>query len=429
MIYLHVPFCRSFCTYCDFYSEIACRGRDAQLFEAYTAAVCAEASLRRDEIEATRDLNTLYVGGGTPSVLPPVCLQQIVLSLTASAGDCQQVASDGRFRSVARTNSFARQGQACCRSQTFSEFTIEVNPEDIVEKGPAYVRELMDLGVTRISMGVQSLDDGILRWMNRRHDAAHARQAFRILRDAGVKNISVDLIFGLSQLSEATLTETLREIVAWRPEHVSAYQLSIEEGSALGKLVREGRYEEASQEQCAAQYRFLCDGLRAAGYGHYEISNWALPGFEAVHNSAYWTRHPYVGLGPGAHSFDGHTRSWNIDALPPAQAAVAPEKCATLGIIRGRGPSPDGRGPAQPDVFGGKLPLRGGQEELSEQEAWEETVMLGLRTARGVAEGLLDAGKAAAMLADDRLERLPGGRVRSPENHWFVSDDIIADLL
>ena len=371
MVYLHVPFCRSFCTYCDFYSEIACRGRDAQLFEDFTAAVCAEASLRRDEIEATRDLNTLYIGGGTPSVLPLSLLRKMAAASLMTGG------------------------------APFTEFTVEVNPEDIVEKGAAYVRGLLELGVNRVSMGVQSLDDGILRWMNRRHDAAHARQAFRILRDAGVKNISVDLIFGLSQLSEATLAETLREIVAWRPEHVSAYQLSIEEGSALGKMVREGRYEEATQEQCAAQYRLFCDGLHAAGYGHYEISNWALPGFEAVHNSAYWSRHPYVGLGPGAHSFDGHTRSWNINALPPAQA----------------------------DVFGGKLPLRGGQERLSEEEAREETVMLGLRTARGVPEELIDAAIAAEMLADGRLERLPGGHVRIPENQWFISDSIIADLL
>lgn len=443
MIYLHVPFCRSFCTYCDFYSEIACRGRDAQLFEAYTAAVCVEASLRRDEIEATRDLNTLYVGGGTPSVLPPAYLRRLVASLMTGGVPPVPPASR-RSDSSRQASCHPEQGEG----SPWAEFTLEVNPEDIVEKGPAYVRELMDLGVTRVSMGVQSLDNGILRWMNRRHDAAHARQAFRILRDAGVKNISVDLIFGLSQLSEATLTETLREIVAWRPEHVSAYQLSIEEGSALGKLVREGRYEEASQEQCAAQYRLLCDGLRAAGYGHYEISNWALPGFEAVHNSAYWTRHPYVGLGPGAHSFDGKVRSWNKDALPPATAATAPGNrasklacpstpCAPFqgdlslsgGIVRGRGPSSDGRGPAQPDVSGGSWPLRGGQERLSEEEAREETVMLGLRTARGVAEGLLEADKAAAMLADDRLERLPGGCVRIPENHWFVSDDIIADLL
>ena len=416
MVYLHVPFCRSFCTYCDFYSEIACRGRDAQLFEDFTAAVCAEASLRRDEIEATRDLNTLYIGGGTPSVLPPSLIRRLAAAALMTGG-------------------------------VSPEFTIEVNPEDIVEKGPDYVRELLELGVTRVSMGVQSLDDGILRWMNRRHDAAHARQAFRILRDAGVKNISVDLIFGLSQLSEATLTQTLREIVAWRPEHISAYQLSIEEGSALGKLVRDGRYEEASQEQCAAQYRLLCEGLRAAGYGHYEISNWARPGFEAIHNSAYWTRHPYVGLGPGAHSFHDRTRSWNERALrlysnphrfaePPMKGA-SPSTSVTGGdsvastFSESLADTPSRRltAPSLRSTSRQPLAWARGEEVLSEEEAREEAVMLGLRTARGVAEGLLDAASAAAMLSDGRLERLPGGRVRIPENHWFVSDDIIADLL
>ena len=356
MVYLHVPFCRSFCSYCDFYSEIARRGRDAQLFEAYTEAVCAEASRRRDEIEATRDLDTFYIGGGTPSVLPLNYLERLV-------GWCRPISS---------------------------EFTIEVNPEDIVEKGVAYVRGLLDLGVNRISMGVQSLDDGILRWMNRRHDAARARQAFRILREAGTDNVSVDLIFGLSQLTEDIFSRTLDEVLAWRPEHISAYQLSIEEGSALGRLVREGRYAEATQEQCAAQYALLCARLRAAGYLHYEISNWALPGREAVHNSAYWTRHPYVGLGPGAHSFDGKVRSWN--------------GCMS------------------------SLPLREGEEVLTEKEEWEETVMLGLRTARGVPEELLDAERAAPMLADGRLERA-GDRLRIPEDRWFVSDGIVAELI
>ena len=402
MIYLHVPFCRSFCTYCDFYSEIACQGRDAQLFEQFTDAVCAEASRRRDEIEATRDLNTLYIGGGTPSVLP--------LSYISSFADV-------------------------IGESPFTEFTVEVNPEDIVEKGEAYVQELLELGVNRVSMGVQSLDDGILRWMNRRHDAAHARQAFQILRHAGVENISVDLIFGLSQLSEATLAETLREIIAWRPEHVSAYQLSIEEGSALGRMVREGRYTEASQEQCAAQYRLLCDTLRDAGYLHYEISNWALPGREAIHNSAYWSRHPYVGLGPGAHSFNGQVRSWNAEALPPAQAATASGNrasklaCSPTPCTPFQGDSALSGGTVRGDVSGGSSPLRGGSEVLSEKEIREEEIMLGLRTAKGIPAEGLDATKAAEMLADGRLAQLPDGRIRIPENHWFVSDDIIADLL
>ena len=365
MVYLHVPFCRSFCTYCDFYSEIVCRGRDAQLFEAYTDAVCAEASRRRDEIEATRDLDTLYIGGGTPSVLPLSLLRKIISFLMSGGVPPELV-----------------------------EFTIEVNPEDIVERGPEYVRGLLGLGVNRVSMGVQSLDDGILHWMNRRHDAAHARQAFRILRGAGVDNVSVDLIFGLSQLSLQTLEATVSEVLEWRPEHISAYQLSIEEGSALGEMVRQGRYVEAPQEQCAAQYALLCEWLRAAGYVHYEISNWALPGREAVHNSAYWARHPYVGLGPGAHSFDGRSRSWN-----PSDLRAWPE----------------GADPAR--------------EILSETEAREEEIFLGLRTARGIPEELLEPSKAAPMLADGRLVRLPEGRVRIPEDHWFVSDDLIASLI
>ena len=400
MVYLHVPFCRSFCTYCDFYSEIACRGRDAQLFEAYTDAVCAEASRRRDEIEATRDLDTLYIGGGTPSVLPLSLLRKIINHLM-SGGVPPELA----------------------------EFTIEVNPEDIVERGPEYVRGLLGLGVNRVSMGVQSLDDGILLWMNRRHDAAHARQAFRILRGAGVDNVSVDLIFGLSQLSLQTLEATVSEVLEWRPEHISAYQLSIEEGSALGEMVRQGRYVEAPQEQCAAQYALLCERLRAAGYVHYEISNWALPGREAVHNSAYWARHPYVGLGPGAHSFDGTTRSWNNSILPPQQAATAPGNRATLGIVRGGTASEAQRwGRAQRDVSGGSWPLREGYETLSAAEAREEEIFLGLRTARGIPEGLCDPEKAAAALADGRLVRT-GDRLRIPEDRWFVSDDILTDLI
>ncbi len=329
MVYLHVPFCRSFCTYCDFYSEIACRGRDAQLFEAYTDAVCAEASRRRDEIEATRDLDTLYIGGGTPSVLPLSLLRKIISFLMSGGVPPELV-----------------------------EFTIEVNPEDIVERGPEYVRGLLGLGVNRVSMGVQSLDDGILRWMNRRHDAAHARQAFRILRGAGVDNVSVDLIFGLSQLSLQTLDATVSEILEWRPEHISAYQLSIEEDSALGEMVRLGRYIEAPQEQCAAQYALLCKRLRAAGYVHYEISNWALPGREAVHNSAYWARHPYVGLGPGAHSFDGTRRSWNAACLRQ-NGELPPETSGCAGPL----PSDDGPleglatgAPENASIFGVVMP-------------------------------------------------------------------------
>ena len=175
-------------------------------------------------------VNTLYIGGGTPSVLPLDVLRRIVDALLSS-------------RSL-------RRGENTVGAQSpFEEFTVEVNPEDIVEKGGEYVRGLLALGVNRVSMGIQSFDDGILRWMNRRHSAAGAVEAFRILRRCGVRNISVDLIFGLSQLADDVWKDTIERALELAPEHISAYQLSIEEGSALAKLVADGRYVEASDEQ------------------------------------------------------------------------------------------------------------------------------------------------------------------------------------
>ena len=396
MIYVHVPFCRSFCTYCGFYSEL-CSRKDPQqvqnrLFEDYADALCAEIAARQAEICTIRcpendsqisfSPDTLYMGGGTPSALPLAVLERIVRAL----------------------------GPA-----DYEEFTVEVNPDDVVAGGPEYVDGLRGLGVNRVSMGVQSFDDGILRWMNRRHDAAGAREAFRLLRAGGFDNVSVDLIFGLSQLSDDQWRDTVSEALALRPEHISAYQLSVEEDSALERMIKDGRYAEASDEQCRAQYDALCRMLSEAGYVHYEISNWALPGREAVHNSAYWRRVPYVGLGPGAHSFasapdSGGVRSWNSQEL------------------------------ARRDGDGRLQRWSSGQEVLSPREAAEETVMLGLRTAAGLPLGLLrslapaaplDAliSQGALSLSSDTADSFPGPRLRIPEDHFFVSDDIISLLL
>ena len=202
MIYVHIPFCRSFCTYCDFYSEVASKCRKAEealkqeaLFEQYADAVATEALVRASEVR--KDVNTLYIGGGTPSVLPLSALRRISDTLRSVTGDCP-----------------------------YEEFTVEVNPEDIVEKGHAYVEGLMNMGVDRISMGVQSFDDTILRFMNRRHDAAMARHAYHILEEAGVENISIDLIFGLPQLSDAVWQDTLDKALTISsrgdlPRHIS----------------------------------------------------------------------------------------------------------------------------------------------------------------------------------------------------------------
>ncbi len=500
MIYVHVPFCRSFCTYCGFYSEICSRKETQQvqnrLFEDYAEALCDEIDSRREEISAARGLSsaeaasseivgsgdrgtgnvlrtppkqalvppsyvaeggtvpstpvpgteggtsmqqeiptspdTLYIGGGTPSVLPPAVLERIVGAL----------------------------GPA-----TYREFTVEVNPDDVVAGGAEYVAGLLALGVNRVSMGVQSFDDGILRWMNRRHDAAGAREAFRLLRAGGFDNLSIDLIFGLSQLTETIWESSIDEALALGPEHISAYQLSIEEDSALEKMVTDGRYAEAPDEQCRGQYDILCRKLGEAGYVHYEISNWARPGREAVHNSAYWRRVPYVGLGPGAHSLafpgsaDPHSPrgeqkprfcSQEVPLQPQYEqnasfcSEVGDEQpkneqkhafCSSGGIRSWNSQELPRR-----EADGRLVRWRSGHEVLSEREAADETVMLGLRTAAGLPLSRLrdisPAHAVDALLAEGALVLVPtvpgipdAPFVRIPENHFFVSDDIIARLL
>lgn len=423
MIYLHVPFCESRCTYCGFFSVVpssailgdsggdsshrlpvasrpypgkwsavgnvaSCDEGASRLkvscFEAYADAVCEEIERRRDEIAKALSVNTLYIGGGTPSVLPLDILSRIVSSIDSLQGmgaPAEPVAARGQWE----------------------EFTFEMNPEDIVEKGEEYVRGLVELGVNRISMGIQSFNDAILRWMNRRHDSAGAEEAFRILRRCGVSNISIDLIFGLPQLTESIWADTVEKALALAPEHISAYQLSVEEGSALERMISKGILTEAADEQCRWQYDYLCSRLSEAGYRHYEISNFALPGREAIHNSAYWRRVPYVGLGPGAHSLSaGSVRSWNSRDLP----------------LR---------------LQDGSLKTYSKEEELlTTEDIRVERIMLPLRTDMGLQESELRslAGDYPVdrLLSEGALIRCEGS-LRIPEDHFFISDDIIRELI
>lgn len=415
MIYLHVPFCGSFCTYCDFYSEI-CRSRQA--FNEYADAVIAEIRDRRKELEmnmsAQDAVNTLYIGGGTPSVLPLDVLSRIV----------------GAVSQTERLSLVTEPVEVTTPTGLFDEFTVEVNPEDIVEKGREYVRGLLALGVNRISMGIQSFNDDILRWMNRRHDAGNAVKAFHILRESGVRNISIDLIFGISQLTDETWKDTIEKALELSPEHISAYQLSIEEGSALVKMVADGRYVEASEEQCRRQYDILCRCLGRSGYHHYEISNFAKPGFEAVHNSAYWRRAPYIGLGPGAHSLTGNVRSWNSQELPHRQqdetSSCNPDRISSC--------NPDStscqtssRNPS------GKLATYSRNfETLSPEDIRVERIMLSLRTDKGLKAtelySLADRAVINSLLSEGALEK-QGGSICIPEDHLFTSDEIIRELI
>ncbi len=377
MIYIHIPFCRSFCTYCSFYSELAhC---DAA-FDRFADALCSE--IRHRSGEVTEEVNTLYIGGGTPSVLPLSVLSRIVGTLKGLG-----------FRD-------------------FDEFTVEVNPDDIVAKGHDYVEGLLRLGVNRVSMGVQSFDDGVLRWMNRRHDAGTAVKAYRMLRSCGVDNISIDLIFGLGSVPgtvppEERWNRTMEQALdiagnGILPKHISAYQLSVEEGSALSDMAASGRWTEASDEECRRQYDGLCRFLHNAGYRHYEISNFALPGYEAVHNSAYWRYVPYSGFGPGAHSFlykDGSpVRRWN---------------------------SPDVK--AYIDAFAG------GSETLTAEQVRIEKIMLALRTDSGIGREYLESNASAdtvsALLRSGLLVPAGEDRLRIPESQFFISDTIISELI
>lgn len=387
MIYLHVPFCGSFCTYCDFYSEI-CRGGRA--FNEYADAVLKEVNDRREEIcmnmSAPGAVNTLYIGGGTPSVLPLDVLSRIV----------------GAVSQTERLSLVTEPVEVTTPTELFDEFTVEVNPEDIVEKGREYVRGLLALGVNRVSMGIQSFNDDILRWMNRRHDAGNAVKAFHILRESGVQNISIDLIFGISQLTDETWKDTIEKALELSPEHISAYQLSIEEGSALAKMVADGRYVEASEEQCRRQYDILCRCLGRSGYHHYEISNFAKPGFEAVHNSAYWRRAPYIGLGPGAHSLTGDIRSWNSQELPHRSTDGSPATYSRT------------------------------SETLSPENIRVERIMLSLRTDKGLEAAelysLADRAVINSLLSEGALEK-QGGSIRIPESRLFTSDEILRELI
>lgn len=371
-LYVHIPFCSSFCIYCDFYSEVA-----PERVDAYLEALSREAASRKSELSVPP--TTLYVGGGTPSLLSE--------------------------RQFSRLSEILRKNFDL---QAVEEFTVEANPDDITPEKLALWRSC---GVNRLSIGVQSFCDKHLKWMRRRHDSAAASRAFLLAREAGFRNISLDLIFGYAGLSMREWEASVEEALSLGPEHISCYQMMLEEGTPLTLLAEAGKYMEPPQEECAAQYASLQRHLAEAGYVQYEISNFALPGFESRHNSSYWRREPYLGLGPAAHSFDGaRRRSWNDPDLEAWLAAWNPAS---------------------------ESRRAGSFEILSDKDVFNETVMLSLRTARGLDLAELDPALLAearpafdAAIASGNLIPTPEGRLRIPSDRFFISDfAIIAEIL
>ncbi len=271
-LYFHIPFCKRLCGYCDFYRSVKLKYMP-DVVEAMHAELHAEHDFIKD-----KTIRTIYFGGGTPSLLAPSEIERFV-EQAKSIYDCSQL----------------------------EEVTVEVNPDDIT---PEYVAELRKTSVNRISMGVQSLDDRCLQFMGRRHTAVQAEKAVQLLQEAGYDNISVDVIFGIPGFGRTELEDTLQGVLAMNVQHISAYHLTIEENTRFGRMMAKGELVEL--DECCSESHFATVHrvLTMAGFEHYEVSNYALEGRRSKHNSSYWQGVEYLGIGPGAHSYNGAVRRW-----------------------------------------------------------------------------------------------------------------------
>ena len=282
-VYLHVPFCARRCSYCDFSIAV----RKSIPAQEYVDAILAELStVERGDPE------TVYLGGGTPSLLPGDAIAHLIRELAPSIRN----------------------------PQSAIEITLEANPEDVT---PDTARAWQRAGINRVSLGAQSFDDNVLKWMHRIHDAARIGAAVHALRGAGIENISLDLIFGLPEELQRDWERDLEMACALRPAHVSLYGLTVEPRTPLERWISRGAASTPDDERYAEEYLTAHERLSVFGYRFYEVSNASFPGFHSRHNSAYWSGRPYVGLGPAAHSFDGRTRRWNLRAWEAYRRAIA----------------------------------------------------------------------------------------------------------
>jgi oxygen-independent coproporphyrinogen-3 oxidase len=287
-IYIHIPFCKKLCFYCDFYHIIT--PEDNSVF---IEALIKEAALKRDYL-GSESITTIYLGGGTPSVFSISDLGTILNQIN------KQFRVDKNF-----------------------ELTIEVNPDDI---SPVYLKGLRKLGINRISLGIQSWRDSDLKMLNRRHDSARASTALKDIFNAGFENVTIDLIYGIPGMSSREWASNLDLSFSYDIKHLSAYHLTIEKGTVFGKMLRKGQIAEIDEEESALLFNILIEKAEAAGFIHYEISNFGKPGYFSGHNSNYWKQVNYLGLGPSAHSFNGYSRQWNINNVKGYIKAVTSGK-------------------------------------------------------------------------------------------------------
>lgn len=357
-LYIHIPFCHSKCLYCDFYSTA-----DNSLCDQLIDTIIREFGIRRQEI--SEPFKTIYIGGGTPSILKPDQLSRLCEVLPV--GDAE-------------------------------EFTLEANPEDIT---PEIVKSWKRLGINRVSMGIQSFDDTQLRSVGRRHTAATALLAIDAIRSNGIDNINCDLIYGLPGQTFESWCNSLSTLIGCRPQHISAYCLSYEPGTPLHRLLDKGRITPVDDDTLIADYNHLCRATSEAGYEHYEISNFALKGFRSRHNSSYWNNTPYLGLGPGAHSFDGTFRRIN----PPSVKTYISD--CPVAVI----------------------------DDENEDQRFNDILITALRTSNGLDLLSLDSFRRTRLMKDaDKYIRsgamtFSDNHLSIDETHWLVADSILRDLI
>lgn len=369
-IYIHIPFCKSRCIYCGFYSTTL-----LDLRKKYINAVCREMELRKNYIR--EPFSTIYLGGGTPSLLDEAELTKLFLYIN-------------NVYDVDRN----------------AEITMECNPDDIT---PEFTNMLSRLPINRVSMGAQTFADSRLRLLHRRHNSDEVKHAVKLLREAGIKNISIDLMFGFPDESLSQWKEDISAAMALNVEHISAYSLMYEEDTPLWKMLDTGKVKEIDEELSLTMFKELVCQLTDAGYEHYEISNFARPGYRSRHNSSYWHQVPYIGLGAAAHSFDLNSRQWNVADLK-------------LYIE---------------EINNGIIPME--REELDNDTTFNDIITTALRTSDGIDLNAMETrlGKryrntlisAAGKHLEQGLLEIRHDRLRLTAEGIFISDMVMSDLM
>ena len=351
-LYVHVPFCKTKCPYCDFntYQGIE------NLIEPFLPAITSEITCWGDAL-AYPPVKSVFFGGGTPSYLPQGDIERILVAI-----------------------------QSSFQVDPAAEISIEANPGDLDEAACAGI---LHQGVNRLSIGVQSLDNDLLNLLGRRHQASEAVEAFQSARQAGFDNVNLDLMYGLPNQSMEQWQKTLSSLIELTPEHISLYALTIEEGTPMHRWAAEGKIPEPDSDLAADMYQHAREVLAEAGYHHYEISNWSLPDRACEHNLVYWENGPYLGVGPGAHSRLGDYRFWtvlsprdyNTKAATWADSGVQPLADLVETALQG-------------------IPTLGGWEHLSLETTCSETMFLGLRLLDG-----LNLSEASAIAGTDLAKK------------------------